>query len=1204
MKKQFLSLILASVLLISQVSSLQVIAAQKQVLAEPQAAASIVSSLTVSSAITQWVLDSSSNILFTVSESGNSLLCINTATMKIDKTITLPGGPTDIIIDNSSLYIAVDSQNKIVAVDIATKTITKTIITTSDPYRIVIDGNQLYYTNFDQWCGIYEYNLISNIETKLPNTIYEPDLAVNKDLHILYAGESGSSGSNLYYFSTLTNKLIGNTIGYGFSNPARTTLFNGNSVIYAGNAFDPSNPEHLEGDYNKKLTVLFSDFGCVFTKTSIYTEDDHVKKGDFNSPVDLIECSATSVFTFTGANNTITKYASQVGAITSENIISIIGGVSAPVIPNTATCVAVSDGVKSLSIPSAITQWITDNDNPDLFAISSSDKALLFIDAVSFNLLKTIRFVSSPSDILLIGSDLYISLPDINQIKVVDSKTKTVTKTIYTEYCPYSIAIDGNELYYAGKTGTCNIHDYSLDTDTEKIICEINFEAPDLDVNKEAHLLYIGESGSEGSLLYYFNLLTNTIVGHSINSTGARSTFYDGGYVFNSGRAYDAENPAHIAGDYNGTQAILFSQFGCIFTSSSIYYEESYIKMGDLKAKVDLFECSGNSFYTYSKTDKKIIKYSPQSVTLSGDTILNVLSGTWAPPIPVSTESTTVEAGIKGLDMYSALTNWVADETGEHLYAISSADKAVFAINAGTLNIEGVLYCRSAPAEIEISGSSLYIVLSGINQIEVVDIETGDVKKTLYTSSEPYRIAIDGTKLYYANKNSNSMIYVYNLETDSDKVLYSKSFNQPDLAVNTSLHILYIGESGSSVSYLHYYNLAENKYIGKTVSSFNTPARTVLFDGQHVFYAGRAFDLQSPTKITGTYVSDESIKAVGNGTVFSTYQMFGENDFKRIYYMLDDLDLVLYSKTGSLFVYSEKYQVIMSFDTLSRYIYYALDKPSNVKAANASCTSIKLSWDEDYATGHYIYRSDTSTGKYTYIGKSTSTIYTNSSLTTGKKYYYKVIGYVTYNGKNVYGSYSSAISKTASPPAPASPKAVSASYNSIKVSWKAVSGATGYAIYRYNSSTKAYDKLKTTTATTYTNFSLSTGKVYYYEVKAYKTVGGKNIYSDYSASVSSKPVPGIPGSFKAVRISQTSIKVSWSAVSGATGYEVYRKDPAGPFTNPYGSNQYVLAKTTASTSFTNSGVFSGMGYYYYKVRAYRTVNGIKIYGPFSAEKKL
>ncbi len=77
--------------------------------------------------------------------------------------------------------------------------------------------------------------------------------------------------------------------------------------------------------------------------------------------------------------------------------------------------------------------------------------------------------------------------------------------------------------------------------------------------------------------------------------------------------------------------------------------------------------------------------------------------------------------------------------------------------------------------------------------------------------------------------------------------------------------------------------------------------------------------------------------------------------------------------------------------------------------------------------------------------------------------------------------------------------------------------------------------------------------------------------------------------------STPNIKMSWTKVKGAAGYEVYRGDTK--------NGSYKLLKTVTTNTCTNSGLKAGSKYYY-KVRAYKTVNGKKVYGAYSDAKSM
>lgn len=84
---------------------------------------------------------------------------------------------------------------------------------------------------------------------------------------------------------------------------------------------------------------------------------------------------------------------------------------------------------------------------------------------------------------------------------------------------------------------------------------------------------------------------------------------------------------------------------------------------------------------------------------------------------------------------------------------------------------------------------------------------------------------------------------------------------------------------------------------------------------------------------------------------------------------------------------------------------------------------------------------------------------------------------------------------------PAVAKAIPNSYKSISISWRAVLGAKGYAIYRSTTISGNYKLIGSTSGTKYINNGLLSGKTYYYKVKSYKIKGKTKIYSKFSAVI-------------------------------------------------------------------------------------------------------
>jgi len=148
-------------------------------------------------------------------------------------------------------------------------------------------------------------------------------------------------------------------------------------------------------------------------------------------------------------------------------------------------------------------------------------------------------------------------------------------------------------------------------------------------------------------------------------------------------------------------------------------------------------------------------------------------------------------------------------------------------------------------------------------------------------------------------------------------------------------------------------------------------------------------------------------------------------------------------------------------------------------------------------------------------------------------------------------------------------------YNKIKISWKKVEGASGYAVYRSTSEKGKYTRIATVKPDklSYENTKLTTGKTYYYKVRAFRTVNGKNVYGTYSGIKKQRVQPVKATLEKLTRESTTSLKISWKKVSGASGYAVYRSK-----TEKGGYERIKTIKGSSNISYTDKGLTCGRTY--------------------------
>lgn len=174
-------------------------------------------------------------------------------------------------------------------------------------------------------------------------------------------------------------------------------------------------------------------------------------------------------------------------------------------------------------------------------------------------------------------------------------------------------------------------------------------------------------------------------------------------------------------------------------------------------------------------------------------------------------------------------------------------------------------------------------------------------------------------------------------------------------------------------------------------------------------------------------------------------------------------------------------------------------------------------------------------------------------------------------------------------------KTASIELTSVKLSWNKVKDAEGYEIFSADTKKGTYKKLASREETSYTHKKLTTGKTYYYKVRAFQTIDGEKFYSKDSAPVKAVPRPAAPTI--SLTAGEGKITVKWKKISGVSGYELYRASSAkGKF------KQAARVKKSGTVKYVNEKLGKAKTYYF-KVRAYKTVAGKRVYGPFSAVKK-
>lgn len=163
--------------------------------------------------------------------------------------------------------------------------------------------------------------------------------------------------------------------------------------------------------------------------------------------------------------------------------------------------------------------------------------------------------------------------------------------------------------------------------------------------------------------------------------------------------------------------------------------------------------------------------------------------------------------------------------------------------------------------------------------------------------------------------------------------------------------------------------------------------------------------------------------------------------------------------------------------------------------------------------------------------------------------------------------------------------------NSLKLSWSDQDYADGYQICNANNRV-----IGTTSNNSYTVKRLTSCTTYRYKVRSYvENADGSVSYGNFSTAVAARTMLNTP-TLKVKSTARGKVTLTWSKVAKASGYEIYYSTKK--------KGIYTKLKTVSKSSarrYVDSGLASGEKYYY-TIRAYRTVNGVKTYSSYNTIK--
>lgn len=294
-----------------------------------------------------------------------------------------------------------------------------------------------------------------------------------------------------------------------------------------------------------------------------------------------------------------------------------------------------------------------------------------------------------------------------------------------------------------------------------------------------------------------------------------------------------------------------------------------------------------------------------------------------------------------------------------------------------------------------------------------------------------------------------------------------------------------------------------------------------------------------------------------------------------------------YTVTGNYYDRNGK-AVYLKYNKTGKSINIETDAPKLLSATSADYDTINVKWqDVKGATGYKVYRKKAGEKDFTALGVVKGTTYKDNSAQVGQEYYYTVRAYVG-ETSNLGSFDKNGIKGVALPKKPKLKTVESVDFNAIKVTWKKVDGASGYYVYRKADGEKYFKQIAEVNGNktfTSTDLSATTGVKYQYTVRAYRNRNGKPYAGLYdSKGVTATACTKAPTIKSGVSTVSDKLKLTWSKVNGATGYNVYRKLE--------NDKNYKLIKTingNGNVEFTDSGLKCGVKYYY-RVNGFRTVD--------------
>ncbi len=221
------------------------------------------------------------DLIYVITSGNNRLVVIDSKSMAPVYNVPLAGEPAEMNIVGDKIYISLPDLCRI---DIFSKSDCAkeaSLYFDHEVSSFCFDGDYIYYSEHDQFCNVFKKNLSTNelIQVGGYESFYFPKLYLNEKDRILYIGESGCTGSAIYYYDadTLVLKSVFEKNDYGIMNHTREIFHIGNEIFWGNYRLSDTNANELIGRYGTADygSVVFASEELVSTYEGLFLTDTY-----------------------------------------------------------------------------------------------------------------------------------------------------------------------------------------------------------------------------------------------------------------------------------------------------------------------------------------------------------------------------------------------------------------------------------------------------------------------------------------------------------------------------------------------------------------------------------------------------------------------------------------------------------------------------------------------------------------------------------------------------------------------------------------------------------------------------------------------------------------------------------------------------------------------------------------------------------------